>query len=232
MELSLRIIDLNLEKVYNGTIVSNNDLANATDYLDYIIMNILVLEKTTQSLIANVIMPNINSKLDPTDAGWIRDFYFQKVYIDATQTLNLESALLLKEVCKKLLYNKYVYKNILSPHVPEDLEVDPVDPVTPPANTVDTERYQYDDVMSILPNDNPAIDPEFIGVHREIIKTDRYIVDYPVLPDLPATAEDDLPMYYKDTYYEALRLFSKTIASNTAQLTHNLLGLSTYVGEI
>ena len=228
MDYSLRIDDLDLNKVYNDTIISNNGLSNATDYLDYIIMNILVLEKTTQLLIANIIMPNLADKLDPTEAGWIKDFYFTKVYMDNNKSLNLESAILLKEVCKKLLYHKYVYKNVLSPVIPDtdtntniDFSSTPMDP-----NHPDVERYKYDSVMTIGPNEEPSIIKEYIGTNREIITTDIYSVDFPVLPDLPETADGKLPVFYKDTYYEALRLFSNTIANNTAQLTHNVPDLS------
>ena len=230
MKHSLHIDDLNLDKLYNETVVSNNGLANATDYLDYIIMNVLVLERTTQLLIVNVIIPNLADKLDPTDAGWIKDFYLTKVYTDSTKSLHLESAILLKEVCKKLLYHKYVYKNILSPVIP-DTVTEPSDdsddsstPMDP--NHPDVERYNYDSVMTIGPNEEPSIIKEYIGTNREIITTDIYSIDFPVLPDLPATADGPLPVFYKDTYYEALRLFSNTIANNTAQLTHNVPDLS------
>jgi len=227
MDYSLRIDDLDLNKVYNDTIISNNGLSNATDYLDYIIMNILVLEKTTQLLIANIIMPNLADKLDPTEAGWIKDFYFTKVYIDNDKSLNLESAILLKEVCKKLLYHKYVYKNVLKPFVPDTVVEPPANPVTPAdPTTPDVKRYSYGMVMTLEPNGEPSINPDNIGVTREIITTDMYEVDFPVLPELPATADGVLPLFYKDTYYEALRLFSNTIATNTAQLTSNIPDLS------
>jgi len=235
MDYSLKIIDMDLDKVYNEDVVANNGLSRATDYLDYIIMNILILERTTQLVIINSIMPNLSSKLDPTDAGWIRDYYFQKVYIDTTQTFNIESAVLLKEICKKLLYNKYVYKNILSSYVPPEVVVDPEDgddggdPVVPPAPVTgddDSTRYYYGIVMVLEPNEEPAIDPDFIGVQQEVILTDRYVIDYPVLPNLPATADGELPVYYKDTYFEALRAFTKTIAMNTVRQTHNVTNLT------
>lgn len=231
MEYSLRIVDLELDKLYNDTFVRNNRLSTASDYLDFIIMNILVLEVTTQMMIANVIMPNIISKLDATDAGWIRDFYFVKVYTDATAQYHIESAILLKEVCKKLLYQKYIYFNVLSANVPPEEEVDPdnpPDPVVPdPApDGDDSVRYVYSNVMQIEPNDLPAIDPDYVGIQQPVVSTNMYALGYPQLPTLPATASGELPLFYKDTYYEALRSYSRTISTNTIQKAFNIRSVS------